>query len=417
MIWSDKQRKIISAPFEHCLEVNEGTPRSSKTTACVFRFARHLIESRDENHLIVAYSQEQAYRLVMECDGFGLIHIFNGLCRMKHDDNGDHLEVTTPNGTKKVYYKGGGKADSRKAITGLSLGSVYFCEIDLLHMEMIQECFRRTFAAIDRWHIADLNPPSPQHPVITQVFDIQDTKWTHWTVKDNPIITEERKKEIYNTLVKNKYLFERDWEGKRTIPQGVIYSMFDVSKHIASSVRGTPIEMFFSGDGGLTDATSIGCYVISNDGGKYILNRVANWFYNGTKKAMSVQAREIEKDFVRYCRNKTGRMESFFFVDPACKALRMELELLGVQTNKADNNARDIKGNTKGIKVGIEYLQSAITDGRFFCVNDDRFGHENFIQEIGMYCVDQHGNPIDAYNHCMDETRYACNYFYKNYVL
>ena len=195
MIWSEKQRDTISAPFTHCLEVNEGTPRSSKTTACVFRFARHLIESRDANHLVVAYSQEQAYRLVMECDGFGLLHIFNGLCKMKHDDNGDHLEVQTPNGTKKVYYKGGGKADSRKSITGLSLGSVYFCEIDLLHMDMVQECFRRTFAARDRWHIADLNPPAPQHPVIREVFEVQDTKWQHWTIKDNPIITEERRRE------------------------------------------------------------------------------------------------------------------------------------------------------------------------------------------------------------------------------
>ena len=34
-----------------------------------------------------------------------------------------------------------------------------------------------------------------------------------------------------------------------------------------------------------------------------------------------------------------------------------------------------------------------------------------------MYCVDDKGTPVDAYNHCMDEARYANNYFYKNYVL
>lgn len=417
MIWSEKQRDTISAPFTHCLEVNEGTPRSSKTTACVFRFARHLIESRDANHLVVAYSQEQAYRLVMECDGFGLLHIFNGLCKMKHDDNGDHLEVQTPNGTKKVYYKGGGKADSRKSITGLSLGSVYFCEIDLLHMDMVQECFRRTFAARDRWHIADLNPPAPQHPVIREVFEVQDTKWQHWTIKDNPIITEERRREIYNTLCKSPYLKARDWDGARVIPQGVIYSMFDVNKHVIKTMQGRPCEMFFAGDGGLTDATSIGCYVITNENGKYILNRVANWYYDGTRKAMSVQAAEIARDFVPYCRNKTGMRESAFFVDPACKALRMELDLLGIPTNKADNNGKDIKGSTKGIRVGIEYLQSAITEGRFFCVSDERYGHDNFLKEIGMYCVDANGNPVDMYNHAMDETRYANNYFYKNYIL
>ena len=129
----------------------------------------------------------------MDCDGFGLLHIFNGISRMKHDDFGDHLEIETMKGIKRVYYKGAGKADSHKSFTGMSLGSVYFCEINLLHIDAIQEAFRRTYASRIRWHIADLNPPAPSHPVISEVFNIQDTKWTHWTIDDNPIITPERK--------------------------------------------------------------------------------------------------------------------------------------------------------------------------------------------------------------------------------
>lgn len=128
------------------------------------------------------------------------------------------------NGGKKVYYKGAGKADSHKAFTGLSLGSVFFCEINLLHMNAIQEAFRRTMAAKIRWHIADLNPPAPNHPVIDEVFNVQDTDWQHWTPEDNPALTPERKREIYNTLIKNKYLFRRDWLGERVIPEGVIYA-------------------------------------------------------------------------------------------------------------------------------------------------------------------------------------------------
>ena len=115
--FSPKQLQIINAPYDVTLEVNEGTPRSSKTTAGVFRYADYLSTTRDQNHLVTAYNQEQAFRLFMECDGFGLIHIFGDLAKIKHDENGDHLEVHTPNGIKKVYYKGGGKADSKKAIT------------------------------------------------------------------------------------------------------------------------------------------------------------------------------------------------------------------------------------------------------------------------------------------------------------
>ncbi|MBQ6447007.1 hypothetical protein KGR20_15870 [Cytobacillus oceanisediminis] len=73
----------------------------------------YLIRSRDQNHLVVAYNQEQAYRLIMECDGFGLIYIFGNLAESEHDEKGEHLLIYTPNGQKRVYYKGRGKADSK----------------------------------------------------------------------------------------------------------------------------------------------------------------------------------------------------------------------------------------------------------------------------------------------------------------
>lgn len=423
---SEKQKRFTFRPFDRCLDVAEGTPRSGKTVASTRRFALHLRGCRDINHLIVAYNQEQAFRLVIDGDGHGLQHYFQG-SRIRHDDSGDYLQVFTSRGERKVYFKGGGKADSHKSITGMSFGSIYFAEIDLLHPDMIQECFRRTFAAHDRWHIADLNPPAPNHPVISDVFGVQDTYWLHWTIDDNPVITAERKKELYETLSKNPYLLQRDWFGERCLPQGVIYSMFDFGKHIVGEIpKGERrLEMYFAGDGGLADATSIGCYVVTQAGTLrepfYKLYRVANWYYSGTDagrvKAMSVQAREIVGTFIPYCRQLTGMRENGTYIDPACKALRAELELLGVPTDAADNNGRDIRGSVKGIKVGIEYLQNMISDGRFFLVENERFGHADFLREIGMYCVDKNGEPVDAYNHSMDETRYAANRFYKTYVV
>ena len=326
---SDKQKAFIFRPFDHCLDVAEGTPRSGKTLASTRRFALHLRGCRDMNHLIVAYNQEQAFRLVIDGDGKGLMHYFRG-SKIMHDDSGDYLQVTTSNGEKKVYFTGGGKADSHKSITGMSFGSVYFAEINLLHADMVQECFRRTFAAADRWHIADLNPPAPNHPVIRDVFNVQNTYWLHWTIDDNPIITPNRKRELFETLSKNPYLLKRDWYGERCIPQGVIYSMFDYEKHIVQEIpRGErKIEMFFSGDGGLADATSIGCYVVTQAGTLrdpfYKLYRVANWYYSGEDtgviKAMSIQAREIAGTFVPYCRRLMGMHESNVLIDPACKA-------------------------------------------------------------------------------------------------
>jgi PBSX family phage terminase large subunit len=381
---------------------------------------------------VLGYNQEQAFKLFIDADGLGLKNIFAGHCAISHDDHGDHLAITMPDGyggecIKRIYYKGGGKADSYKAFQGLSFGSVVFLEIDLLHPNTWHEAFRRTFAARKRWHLADLNPPAPQHPVINDVFNAQNTIWEHWTMDDNPILTPERKQAIYEILKKNPYLLKRDWLGERCMPQGVIYASFNHDRNIVSKMVGTPIEMFFAGDGGLSDATSISCNIITKEstqgGFKYRLYRVANYYYDsgetGIVKAMSTQAKEIVYQFMPWCCNRFSMHHSVFKVDPACKALREELRLLGVETDGADNNAHDIKGNTKGLKVGIEYLQSAMEQGLYLLLETDneRYGHYNHLRELSLYVVDRNGEPVDMYNHSLDEARYANNYFYKQYIL
>lgn len=399
------------------------SPRSGKTTAGAFRYARFLIETDDENHLILGFSQEQAYKLLIESDGMGLLHIFAGCCKLKDDENGKHLLIQTPKGARRVYYKGGGDSSSYKSFQGLSLGSVYFCEIDLITMPTIQEALRRTFASRLRVHFADLNPPSPQHPVIKEVFEVQNTIWSHWTMDDNPVITEERKQELFKILSKNPFLLQRDWYGNRCIPQGVIYSMFSHTENIAAKIpqEESVVELFFSGDGGIRDATSIICNLVTVDReGKHRLYNACEYYYSGhdtgIKKAMSIQAREITRTFIPYCVKKFQKNYTEVMIDPACLALREELELNGVQTKGADNNAHDIKGSSRGIEVGIQRFQSLIAERVFKVLETDDWGHYDFLRELTLYVVDAHGKPVDMYNHTMDAQRYGVNYFVKNYI-
>jgi len=58
-------------------ELNEGTPRSGKTTADIFKMAVFYLKSPDLNHLVLAHNMEQAFRMFMDGDGLGLAHIFN----------------------------------------------------------------------------------------------------------------------------------------------------------------------------------------------------------------------------------------------------------------------------------------------------------------------------------------------------
>ncbi|WP_456319131.1 hypothetical protein, partial [Herbiconiux daphne] len=152
-------------------EVNEGTPRSGKTLSDAFKMALFYLNSEDENHLVLAYNQEQVFRMFIDGNGFGLINILKGCCEIKHDERGDHLLIRQPHSGRevKVYYKGGGKINARGAITGMTLGSVVFLEYDLIHPEVVDECFRRTMAAANRYHLMEMNPPPPNHPNLEKI--------------------------------------------------------------------------------------------------------------------------------------------------------------------------------------------------------------------------------------------------------
>ena len=60
--YSRKQADFLRRPFKETLEICEGTPRSGKTFAATQRFALHLLKARDQTHMVVGYSAEQAYK-------------------------------------------------------------------------------------------------------------------------------------------------------------------------------------------------------------------------------------------------------------------------------------------------------------------------------------------------------------------
>ncbi|MGX6979108.1 PBSX family phage terminase large subunit [Vagococcus elongatus] len=438
LLLSEKQKENIYTPLQGIeFEMNEGTIRSGKTFSDIQKMAIIYAASPDQNHLVSAYNQEQAYRMFMDGEGYGLKHIFKNNGEMRSDRHGDHLWLNLPNGEKKIYYKGGGKANSVGAITGMSFGTVVFLEFNLLNKLFIEESTRRTLAAEFRYHLAEQNPPAPNHPNLETLEPFIKTnkyRFRHWRPFDNPILTGQRLKDWKEQCEVSDYLYNRDWLGNRVMPEGVIYFMLDTTsdkpKHIKNNITGTIVEVYFTADGGQSDATTCALNAVVLDKGKFYLYRLANYYhsgaYSGDIKAMSTYAMEIKR-FVSWCYEHFSDLPhwQYFFVDPACKSLREELHKLGIDTDKADNNNRDKVGsNGTKIEVGIERCQNVLAEGRFFLLETSHkdsltsrvYDHYNFIREAGMYARNANGYPIDLNNHAMDDFRYSVNYFVKNYL-
>lgn len=426
--FSPKQVENISSDINGVeFELNEGTIRSGKTMSDIFKMARIYAKSPDRDHLVLAYNQEQAYRMFIDGEGFGLINIFKNNSEIRHNENGDHLWVNFGKGNeKRIYYKGGGKVNAVGSITGMSFGTVTFLEFNLLNKEVIAESFRRTLASKMRFHLGEQNPPAPNHPNLELLDQFEKTntyRFRHWRPTDNPILTGERLKMWKQQCETSDYLLKRDWNGERVMPEGVIYSMFDTDKHMINTIKGRPIETFFVADGGQSDATTCTFCLVTFDNGQYYLYQLANYYHSGSDtgvvKAMSTYAKDI-KLFKEWCYSKWNYPHyNYFFVDPACKTLREELHLLGVMTDAADNNSRDkISSNGMKIEVGIERVQNLLTkEVLFLYTGQNDYDFYNAIKEIGMYVRKDNGIPIDKYNHYLDTLRYAGNYFTKTYLV
>jgi len=426
--FSPKQAENIGSDINGIeFELNEGTIRSGKTMSDIFKMARIYAKSPDRDHLVLAYNQEQAYRMFIDGEGFGLMNIFKNNSEIRHNENGDHLWINFGKGNeKRIYYKGGGKVNAVGSITGMSFGTVTFLEFNLLNKEVIAESFRRTLASKMRFHLGEQNPPAPNHPNLELLNQFEKTntyRFRHWRPTDNPILTGERLKMWKEQTETSDYLHKRDWLGQRVMPEGVIYSMFDTDKHMTNAIKGRAIETFFVADGGQSDATTCTFCLVTFDSGQYYLYQLANYYHSGADtgvvKAMSTYAKDI-KLFKEWCYAKWNYPHyNYFFVDPACKTLREELHLLGIMTDAADNNSRDkISSNGMKIEVGIERVQNLLTkEILFLYTGQNDYDFYNAIKEIGMYVRKDSGTPIDKYNHYLDTLRYAGNYFTKTYLV
>lgn len=230
--------------------VSEGPIRASKTTDNVFIIQDAIENSPDPVHLAIAPTQSSAKTILFDGDGMGLKHIPHWQARTEiingkpvrfrqrifegKYEGSDALILLPKHGSKHpikyIVAFGGNKSNSHEPYKGWSVGTFIATQWELLHVEARNELLKRTALSRHRIHCIDLNPISPKADVYKQIERWQEAGTLNYikkTMLDNPVMTEERIKEIIAEYDPDSIIFKRDILGERVSAEGLMYNVRD----------------------------------------------------------------------------------------------------------------------------------------------------------------------------------------------
>jgi len=219
------------------LSVAEGGKRAGKNITNIIAWAAVLDTHPDKLHLAGGVSQSTAMSNIIDSNGFGLMHIFEGRCKKGQYNGRDALLIKTKAGEKAVIIAGGADSRSASLIKGMSLGTVYVTEANECNHLFINEVIDRTLASSKRQIFFDLNPKPPAHWFYQDFLNYQDElklggknpqyNYEHFTIADNrsfPPGTLEKELAKYDPT---SIWYQRDILGKRISARGRIYTSYE----------------------------------------------------------------------------------------------------------------------------------------------------------------------------------------------
>lgn len=402
--FSDKHKYYIHNALKSRICVAEGAIRSGKTIDHCIIAAAHLELCRDKIHLASGSTIGNAKLNIGVCNGFGLEALFRGRCKWgKYRDN-EALFLYTQTGEKVVVFAGGGKADSYKRILGNSYGLWIATEInehydsDDSRESFIKVAFGRQAAAMDPLVLWDLNPCNPNHSIYRDYIDhYQETNlagylYEHFTIDDNLSVSDQRREELKAKYDPNSIWYRRDILGQRCVAEGLVYPMFEQSRHVLE-VPETEGDYYVSCDYGIQNPNVWLLWRREKGSKRWVC--LAEDYYSGRDERNQLTDSQLADRLENLL---AGRKPKRVIIDPSAASMKAELRRRGYNTWDAKNEVLD------GISDVCSLLGAGLLIFSPQC--------EKTIGEFGSYLWDDRAidrgldAPLQENDHAMDAVRY-----------
>lgn len=300
----------------------------------------------------------------------------------------NYLEISRDGLSNRFYLFGGRDESSAALIQGMTLGGVMFDEAVLMPRSFVEQALARCSLENSKYFF-NCNPEHPYHWFYLQwikKFREKNMLYVHFTMDDNPSLSQAVKNR-YKNLYSGAF-YERFIEGRWVAADGLVYPMFDHSRHVkqcASKVH----EYYLSCDYGTVNPFSLGLWGRGDDG----WYRLDEYYHSSRDKGVQLTDEEYYQALLKLAGDRKIKA---LIIDPSAASF--------IQTVKRHNQFAVIKADND-VLSGINRVCQALKDEEIFISPNCA----DAIREFSVYRWDngiKKDAPKKENDHAMDDIRY-----------
>jgi PBSX family phage terminase large subunit len=397
---SPKQRDFLINSTAR-INIAYGSVRSGKTIVSLLRWLYIVATAPEGSGLLLCAKTERTLRR-------NILNLIQELIEPENFHLNSGMGECTIYG-KRVYLVGANDERSENKIRGITLYAAYCDELTLFPESFVQMLLSR-LSEPNALLLATTNPDSPYHFVKTKFIDREnalDLKCWKFLLEDNNTLLPD-----YITALKAEYMPGTVWYrryilGDFALAEGLVYNMFDISKHVIKDLPTNWSNLVVGVDFGAASVTTyimLGRAAAGPHIGKWIAWK--EYYHDATKQAAKTTF-EFSKDMKTFL-DRGGSLwnVSSIEVDPSASPLKVQFRRDGLVGMKDADNS---------VQAGIMDVASALSSGKLLI-------HESckhLIGEMQTYSWDikaaaiGEDKPIKKDDHVLDATRYAIRRIFK----
>lgn len=386
---SEKQKKILAFPYsKYDALICDGAVRSGKTSIMMWAFVDWAMREFDGQRFgICGKTVDSATKNIVVPFISMTLAKERYVMRWRRADK--VLEVRRGGATNYFEVFGGKDESSYALIQGRTLAGVLLDEVALMPRSFAEQALTRcSVDGAKMWF--SCNPESPQHWFYTEWIkraEERNALHLHFDMSDNPGLSR-KTLERYQAMFAGVF-YDRYIRGLWVVAEGLVYQIFDPSKHVTNELpdRG---RYYISVDYGTLNPFSAGLWCLK-DG---VATRIREFYYSGRAGQQLTDSEYYEK----LDELAGGLPIERIVIDPSAASMITEI----IRRDKYP-----VIKAVNDVIPGISYTAALLQAGRIKIGSSCK----DAIREFGLYRWDEDSQTdkvIKEDDHAMDDIRYFC---------